>query len=214
MFEGAHHRHEIPNRPQTDLITPDATSGPAEWGRYHDAVREAARSFDNPKEGDIHHFLQARAREPDKVDVPAFHEAVHRHRMADIVDIVDHHMRRDGSLPRGARMVRTQAPRGYMRRAIRNMGSEDLAHLRHRLGAIGHQQEHVDDYLAKRANPDMWDQASALEVRLSEGEFLGLEFDDSDSGWSGESEAVPLVVNVYVNGQKAETEIESEAQGG
>src|ERR1700745_3471703 len=47
-------RRHLPDRSPTDIVTPDATSGPAEWGRYHDAVREAARSFDDPEEGDIH----------------------------------------------------------------------------------------------------------------------------------------------------------------
>jgi hypothetical protein len=198
-------RRVLPNRASADLVTPDATSGPAEWGRYHDAVREAARSFDDPHEGDIHHFLQARARNPEQVDIGAFHEAVRRQRMADLVDIVDHHMRRDGSLPRGARMVRVQAPRGYMRRVLRNSSPEDLAHLRHRLTSIGHSQESVDSYLAHRAKPDMWDQATAYEVQMSDDEFEGLEFDDSDSGWV-DDEREPITINVFVNGIKAEVE--------
>lgn len=162
-----------------DLVTPDSTSGPAEYGRYHDAVREAARSLDAPQEGDIQHFLKARAKTPDKVDVPAFHEAVKRQRMADLVDVVDHHMRRGGSLPRGAQMVRVQAPKGYIKRALRKSPPEDIAHLRHRLGAIGHSSENVDKYLSDRVTPDMWDQATSLQVTMADGEFGGLYFDDS-----------------------------------
>jgi hypothetical protein len=207
-------RRELP-----EIITPDSTSGPAEWGRYHDAVREAARSFDDPQEGDIHHFLRARARNADQVDVPAFHEAVRRQRMADIVDIVDHHMRRDGSLPRGSRMVRTQAPRGYMRRALRNMGSEDLAHVRHRLVAIGHDPSRVDDYLSARANPDMWDQASETEVKFSDEEFGGLTFDDGDLDEFDETielvsevmKRIPQpIINVYIDSKEKNENLSSE----
>lgn len=159
----------------TELVTPDATSGPAEWGRYHDAVREAARSFDHPEEGDIQHFLNARAKHPANVDTPAFHEAVKRQRMADLVDMVDHHMRREGSLSRGHRMVRVQAPKGFVRQSLRKSSPEDLAHLRHRLNSVGHNSEHVDKYLSARVSPDMWDQASALEVKFSDDEqFSGM----------------------------------------
>jgi hypothetical protein len=158
----------------SEIVTPDSTSGPAEWGRYHDAVRECSRSFDNPEDGDIRQFLHARAREPEKVDVEAFHEAVKRQRMADLVDIVDHHMRRDGSLPRGSRHIRTQAPKGYLRRALRQTSPEDLAHLRHRLTSIGHDDEQVSDFLSSRVGDDNWDKASVYEINASEEEFQGL----------------------------------------
>lgn len=185
-FPSLHAAVETPpsprERPIPPLVTPSATSGPAEWGRYHDAVREAARSFDNPQEGDIHHFLRARARNPEQVDATAFHEAVRRQRLADLVDIVDHHMRRDGHLPRGARMVRVQAPRGYMRRALRSMTPEDLAHLHHRLASIGHDHEHVSKYLSERVKPEVWEQAGQFEIHLSDddSEFAGLNLDDSE----------------------------------
>lgn len=201
-------KKEAPNENLPDLITPDSTSGPAEWGRYHDAVREASRSFDNPDVGDIHHFLNARARHPEKVDAPAFHEAVKRQRMADLVDMTDHHMRRDGSLPRGHRHVRVQAPKGYLRRALRQSSPEDVAHLRHRLGAIGHSSEHVDKYLSDRVAPDMWDQATSYQVTMADGEFDGLYFDDSgpvddeEISLDSLSEAlreIKPVINVYVN---------------
>lgn len=190
----------IGNESRADLITPDHTSGPAEWGRYHDAVREASRTFDNPQEGDIKHFLNARAKHPHKVDAPAFHEAVKRQRMADLVDILDHHMRREGSLPRGSRMVRVQAPKGYLKRSLRNSSSEDIAHLRHRLTSIGHSDEHVNNYLSARVSPDMWDQASSLEVKFSEEEFDGLNFDsgDLDAEWDDPlGDVVELVKKVY-----------------
>jgi hypothetical protein len=179
--EPHHRRRSLPDESRAEIVTPDGTSGPAEWGRYHDAVRDAARSYDNPQVGDIHHFLNARARNPERVDVPAFHEAVQRQRMADLVDITDHHMRREGSLARGARMVRVQAPKGYLRRALRTSSPEDLAHLHHRLTSIGHSKEHVDKFLSDRVSPDMWDQATAYEIHAAEGEFDGLLFDDSDS---------------------------------
>jgi hypothetical protein len=192
-----------------DLVTPDATSGPAEWGRYHDAVREAARSFDNPDVGDVHHFLNARARHPERVDAPSFHEAVRRQRMGDLVDILDHHMRRGGSLPRGHRMVRVQAPKGYVRRALRQSSPEDIAHIRHRLRSIGHSQENVDQHISDRIAPDMWDQAQSIEVHMSEEEFSGLIFDDGDfdfdapQPWQEEIiealEKIQPVINVFVN---------------
>ena len=215
LFAASTTRKAPPREPANEnlpeLVTPDATSGPAEWGRYHDAVREAARSFDNPDVGDIHHFLNARARHPDRVDAPAFHEAVRRQRMGDLVDILDHHMRRSGSLPRGHRMVRVQAPKGYVRRALRQSSPEEIAHLRHRLRSIGHSQENVDKHLGDRLTPDMWDQAQAIEVHMSEGEFEGLLFDDGDDGWENPLDDVremvaaiyeempPPVINVYID---------------
>jgi hypothetical protein len=73
------------------------------------------------------------------------------------------------------------------------------------LTSIGHSQESVDSYLAHRAKPDMWDQATAYEVQMSDDEFEGLEFDDSDSGWV-DDEREPITINVFVNGIKAEVE--------
>ncbi len=199
-----------------ELVMPSSTSGPAEWGRYHDAVRECARSFDSPQEGDIYHFLQARARNPEKVDVPAFHEAVKRQRVADLVDISDHAMRREGSLTRGARMVRTQAPRGYTRRALKALNVEETAHLRHRLIAIGHKPENVDRHLSDRVNPDIYDQASALEVRTSDSEFSFADVNDEEFNPAFEELAEmmsaimkvipPPVINVYVGGEKLHVE--------
>ena len=186
-----------PVRETPPLVTPHATSGPAEWGRYHDAVREASRTFDHPEEGDIHHFLRARARNPEQVDAASFHEAVRRQRLADLVDIVDHHMRRDGHLPRGARMVRVQAPRGYMRRALRNMAPEDIAHLHHRLVSIGHNHEHAAKYLADRTKPDVWEQATQHEIQLADDdEFAGLNFDDSEGGYDETIELADVIGGV------------------
>lgn len=202
-------RRELPQEDLPEIVTPDGTSGPAEWGRYHDAVREAARSFDNPQEGDIHNFLNARARNPERVDVPAFHEAVKRQRMADLVDIVDHHMRRDGSLPRGSRMVRVQAPKGYLRRALRQSSPEEIAHLRHRLTSIGHDDSRVSDFLSSHVSGDIWDQADVYEIQAGLGEFIGLTFnsDDFDVEWENPLEDVlvairnmqPPVINVFVD---------------
>lgn len=203
-----------------DLVTPGDTSGPAEWGRYSDAVREAARTYDNPDIGDIEHFLKARAKDPGKVDAEKFHEAVRRHRMSDLVDIVDHHMRRDGSLPRGSRHIRTQAPRGYLRRAIRKMESEDLAHLHHRLTAIGHNSEDVKKYLKARAKDSSWEDAEAHGVAFADGEFAGLYFDDADSNGDEEfmervemimSRVPAPVINVYIN-KDGEVQGESESE--
>jgi hypothetical protein len=204
----------LPDESKAEIVTPDATSGPAEWGRYHDAVREAARSFDAPAEGDIHHFLNARARHPERVDVPAFAESVKRQRHADMVDILDHHLRRDGSLPRGSRVVRVQAPKGYLRQALRRSSPEELAHIRHRLTSIGHKQEHVDKYLGDRVKSDMWDQATSYEVRMSDSEFDGLLFDDTDGQEFEENEFVERVseaiskiqpvINVYVSPEPRE----------
>lgn len=211
-------KREIPQESLPELVTPDSTSGPSEYGRYHDAVREAARSLDAPQEGDIKHFLNARARNPEKVDVPAFHEAVKRQRMADLFDVTDHHMRREGSLPRGARMVRVQAPRGYIRRTLRNSSPEDLAHLRHRLHAIGHHPDNVDKFLSDRVAPDMWDQAVSFQVTMSDNEFDGLYFDDAEGDIEPMIEEISVlsealsdafsnmpapVINVYVDSKSS-----------
>lgn len=218
-------RHEIPRENLPEIITPDGTSGPAEWGRYHDAVREASRSFDNPQEGDIRHFLHARARHPDRVDAPAFHEAVRRHRMADLVDIIDHHMRREGSLPRGSRHIRVQAPKGYLRRALKQSSPEEVAHLRHRLTSIGHDHSKVSDFLSSRVGDGIWSQADVYEVKMSDVEFDGLTFDSDsfEAEWENpledvldildEIRAAPPVVNVYINNGQKEDEHDSSNSG-
>lgn len=213
MIAAAEPPKHKPPKETSDLVTPDETSGPAEWGRYHDAVREASRSFDNPSAGDVKHFLKARARHPEKVDAEKFHEAVRRQRTADLVDIVDHHMRREGSLPRGARMVRVQAPKGYLRRALRQSSPEDLAHLHHRLTSIGHDPEGVSKFLSGRVSPDMWDQASSTQIEMSDSEFSGLNFDGSETiddlveAFGEAMSRFPApVINVYVDTKKEDAE--------
>jgi hypothetical protein len=208
----ADHESELP-----EIVTPDATSGRAEWGRYSDAVREASRTYDDPGESEITQFLHARARNPQHVDVPAFREAVHRQRMSDLVDISDHHLRTSGSLPRGARHIRTQAPKNYVRKALKNSSSEDLAHLRHRLISIGHDPDNVDSFIGDRAGTDKSEAAKVIEINLADGEFEGLIFDATNfpgPDWEDQFEDVremirtiyetapPPIVNVYVNSKE------------
>jgi hypothetical protein len=113
--------------------------------------------------------------------------------------------------------VRVQAPRGYLRRALRQSSAEDLAHLHHRLVSIGHNSDHVSKFLSERVSPDIWDQASTVQVTMSDDEFGGLSFDDSESESLEMIEAItemfnkmpPPVVNVYIS---REGEITSEPQ--
>lgn len=123
-----------------------AGSDPLEYARMLDAVRDAAREFDNPMIGDIEEFLKGRAKNPEVVDAQAFLSLVQKQRMDDLVDLLDSSMRRSGILSRGRRKVRVVAPKGYLKKLIHSLQDDQLAQVFHRLEAMGHKPNQIDDY--------------------------------------------------------------------
>lgn len=125
---------------------------PVEWGRFLDAVREAAREFDSPDIGDIQDFLKGRAKNPAQVDAEQFLSAVNEQRISDLVDILDQQLRSGGVLPRNRKRVTLKAPRGFLKRALNSLDDSRVAELGHRLEAMGHPPEEVDAFLKGRVN--------------------------------------------------------------
>lgn len=133
-------------------VKPPANVDPLAYARMMDAVRDAAREFDDPKEGDIREFIKGRATAPEAVDIAAFYAAVQEQRLSDLVDMLDQSMRSGGPMKRGRRKVRLSAPKGYMRKMIGKMDSDNLAQLMHRLEGMGHDRDEVEKFLGGRAS--------------------------------------------------------------
>ena len=129
---------------------PPANVDPLEWARMQDAVRDAAREFDDFDEGDVAEFLKARARDPSVVDNAAFLLMVRQQHINDIADILDQQLRTSGSLPSGKRKVRVSAPRGYMKRALAGLNADEVAQVMSRLEARGHDRTRVDDFFDRK----------------------------------------------------------------
>jgi hypothetical protein len=134
--------------------TPPANVDPVEYARMLDAVREAAREFEDPDEGDIRDFLKGRARSPEQVDVTNFLQQVVDQRKNDLVDWIDQQMRSSGPLRRGRRRVRISVPKGYIRRLLGKMDDNALAEIHHRLEAMGHDRSEVERFFEGRIKDD------------------------------------------------------------
>lgn len=112
---------------------------PDEWARRMDAVRDAAREFDFHQQGDLHEWLKGRTKrdlDPDELD--AFARDIRAQRIADLVDVIDHSMRRKIALrARGRRMVRVVPPKGFVQRSINGLEDDELSDIVRRLEARG-----------------------------------------------------------------------------
>lgn len=151
-----------------------------EYARMMDAVREAAREFDNPQEGDIREFLAGRAKAPDQVDVQNFIEMVNAQRLNDLVDMLDQQLRQSGPLARGRRKVRVSAPRGYVRKYLRSADSPLVQQLSMRLVAMGHNEGDVKSFFNQKVpnvKPNA-DQINASDVW--DGAFVFPEMSESE----------------------------------
>lgn len=164
-----------------------ANVDPLEFARLRDAVRDAARDFEDFDEGDAKEFITARARDPSVVDLQQFVQMVRNQHLDDIVDILDAQMRKSGSLPTGRRKVRVLAPRGYVKRVIAGLSNEELAQVMHRLEGRGHDQADVDDFFDKR--------------RRNNGDAKGMRnaIAASDQGWGQETLDGILTVELVEN---------------
>lgn len=123
------------NQPRN--ATPPANTSQLDYHRMLDAVREAARSIDEPNEDTISEFIHGRASSPDQVDVAQFLALVTQQRKQDLVDVLDQQLR-------GAKYkVRMTASRVYMRRIMRTLEPQDAQEVIHRLEAMGHDAKKV-----------------------------------------------------------------------
>lgn len=133
---------------------PDQQVDHHELRRMLDAVRDAAREFDTPDEGDVREFLKGRAADPSKVNVADFLARVKQQRLDDVADLVDQQMRSSGPLKQGRRKVTLRAPRGFLKRAIGGLDADQIAEVMHRLEARGHDAAEVEGFFGKRVHED------------------------------------------------------------
>ncbi len=120
---------------------------PAELERMMSAVRDAAREFDVLEEGDIEEFLKARAKDRSVVDLEQFIVMVRRQRVSDLSDLLDQQLRATGSLKQGRRKVSVRAPRGFLRKALRDVKPEEAKIILNSLVSRGHSEEEAKKFL-------------------------------------------------------------------
>lgn len=161
-------------KPQVKTPQAPANVDPVEYARMFDAVRDAAREFDDPDEGDIREFISGRANSPETVDIAGFLTQVIEQRKADLVDLLDQAMRSSGKMKRGRRKIKLSAPRGYVRKLVRGLDENQLGEVMHRLEAMGHDAEDVERFFEGRV-----DNAEAAKSKRD-----GLKASDQ-TGWKG-----------------------------
>jgi hypothetical protein len=112
-----------------------------------DAVRAAAREFEQFSDQDIKEFLKGRTnRELSESEIQAFLADVRAQQLDDLVDVLDQNER--GKL-RSRRFVRVTAPRGYTRKTLNGLSDQELQSLVRRLRANGWNDKQVNAF-AKR----------------------------------------------------------------
>lgn len=117
--------------------SPDASSlgSLLELARRRDAVREAAREFEDLSDQDIKERLKGVTnRELSDNEIALFRQDVRAQILDDLVDILDQSTR--GKL-RSRRTVRVVAPKGYRRKAVRGLSQIETKEVRERLQARG-----------------------------------------------------------------------------
>lgn len=153
--------------------------------RMMDAVREAAREYDTPTEGDIREFIKGRAKDPSKVDIEKFVELTMEQRQDDLIDLLDNLLRSQGPLKRGRRKLRVSAPRGYLRRLMRSMDTDSIAQVSLRLQSMGHSEEEITSFFTKKFGEEKMAEVISRKAEMSgsdnwtaDGLYLTEEWDD------------------------------------
>jgi hypothetical protein len=124
------------------LPAPPSGVDPGEWDRRADAVRDAAREFENFGAQDAKEWVKGRTqRELGPVELGQFVMDVRQQVIADLSDILD--QTEQGKL-RSRRTVRVVAPRGYVRKTIKSLTPEETSALRTRLLARGWTVKQLD----------------------------------------------------------------------
>lgn len=125
--------------------TRPATIDHVEWARRQDAVRDAAREFEELTEQDLKERLRGVTSKPlEDGDLAQFRADVRAAVLDDLVDVFDHRTR--GKL-RGRRTVRVVVPNGYFKKALRSLNVAEANQLEGRLSARGWTDRQVKDDL-------------------------------------------------------------------
>lgn len=113
--------------------------------RRRDAVVDAARTLPDLSPAGVEEHVRRRWRGTkvlEQSDIDAFAADASSQRLDDVADALDSRVRR-GVFGRGAKHVRVDMPRGWIRSAIRSMTSDEVAALEQRLVARGWSAEQV-----------------------------------------------------------------------
>ncbi len=142
-------QHEQPAARDEPLTSVPPGVDPEEWARRLDAVRAAARTFDPMELDEIKEWLTGRTdRELGPNELNEFMKDVRRHRLSDLVDVLDQSIKRRKIL--GQRTVKVVPPRGWLRRSLAYLEDTEIAELHRRLRARGFSQEDLESHLINR----------------------------------------------------------------
>lgn len=129
-----------------------ANVDPHEYQRMLAAARDAAREFDTPGEGDIREFLAGRARNPDQVDIPGFLQLVRQQRISDMSDMLDQQFRATGPMKQARRKVRVSAPKGFLRKALKDLDQTEIDQLVSVISSRGHDEAEVRKFFEDKGH--------------------------------------------------------------
>jgi hypothetical protein len=138
---------------------------PEEWERRLDAIRDAAREFEEMGLGDAKEFLRGRVADLSKVDLEAFLAEVREQRIDDLIDVLDHQLRSQvvGN-DRARRFVRLQAPRGFTKRLFASLTDDEVLKVATRLSNRGWDVDDLVDNVISRVNKQ--ERRTALETKF------------------------------------------------
>lgn len=135
-----------PQEPITPSIRP-ATVKHDEWARRQDAVRDAAREFEDLTEQDLRERLKGVTTKPlEEGDLSQFRVDVRAKAMDDYVDALDQRQR---GILRGRRTVRVVMPKGYMTKFQRTLTQPEADQITARLKARQWDDKAVEGFTSK-----------------------------------------------------------------
>lgn len=143
--------------PQEDETVPTMSVKPDdvswdEWSRRQSFVRSMAREFDELDQGDIREFLKGKVnRELGDEEIDQLRHDIAAHRVGDLADVFDNQLRSTvEQMKRGRRTVRVSAPRGWTRRAFKQLDQGGVERLCALLISRGHDSNTIKDKVVSR----------------------------------------------------------------
>lgn len=178
-------------RPQ-ETNKPQGEVDPIEWARRLDAVREAAREFEEFAPADLSEWLKGKAnRDLSEDEVNAFLADVRAQVVDDLVDLLDYKSRQRG---RARRFVRVEAPRGYTKLTLGKLTDDEISMLDDRLRSRGWSEDDIRNNLVKKLpkekqslitfeEPDPNNPDEKKRTELSQDAWAGAVFDISEGDY-------------------------------
>lgn len=158
-----------PVAPATSVKPPDVSWD--EWNRRQSVVRSMAREFDELDRGDIREFLQGKlSRDLSDDEVGQLRHDVSAHRLSDLSDVFDNQLRSTvEQMKRSRRTVRVSAPKGWTRRAFKQLGQAGVEQLCAQLISRGHDPMTIKERVVSRVADE--DARNAIAEKLDAGEL-------------------------------------------